>query len=103
MTGSEHTTAMQSYLGNRWLLLVMATVAIVGGVALNWGWLVAAGIAPILLSLLPCVVMCGLGLCAHKLISRSGASHPAQSLSDTPSCSGADEKVTRDQLPKRRE
>ena len=33
------------------------------GLALNWSWLVAAGAAPIILSLAPCVVMCALGLC----------------------------------------
>src|SRR5262249_54193299 len=33
------------------------------GIALNWSWLVAVGIAPILLSTLPCLVMCGLGVC----------------------------------------
>src|SRR6516164_6130673 len=49
---------VRSYLGNRWALLVLFA-----GIALNWSWLVAAGIAPILLSTLPCLVMCGLGLC----------------------------------------
>jgi hypothetical protein len=31
--------------------------------ALNWGWLTAIGLAPVLVSLAPCAVMCGLGLC----------------------------------------
>ena len=51
------------YLGNRWALLVLGAGVLLTGIALNWGWLVAAGIAPILLSTLPCLVMCGLGLC----------------------------------------
>lgn len=29
----------------------------------GWRWLVAIGIAPIILSFLPCAVMCGLGFC----------------------------------------
>ena len=51
------------YLVNRWALLVLGAGVLLTGIALNWGWLVAAGIAPILLSTLPCLVMCGLGLC----------------------------------------
>jgi hypothetical protein len=51
------------YLGNRWVLVALGGVVLVAGIALNWGWLVAAGVAPILLSTLPCLVMCGLGLC----------------------------------------
>jgi YHS domain-containing protein len=58
--------AARYYLGGRRTLFVLATVFILGGVALNWGWLVAAGIAPILISFLPCAVMCALGLCMHK-------------------------------------
>ncbi len=51
--------------GKRGLILV--AVAIAGaGVALNWSWLVAAGIAPLLLTALPCVAMCALGLCMNK-------------------------------------
>ena len=51
------------YLGNRWALLALGAGVLFAGSALNWSWLVAAGIAPILLSTLPCLVMCGLGLC----------------------------------------
>ena len=48
-------------------LIILAVILIVGGVALNWGWLVAAGLAPILIALLPCAVMCALGMCMHKM------------------------------------
>ena len=44
-------------------VLVLGAGVLFAGIALNWSWLVAAGIAPILLSTLPCLVMCGLGLC----------------------------------------
>ena len=47
-------------------LVVLASVAIAAGLALNWSWLVAAGIAPFLLSALPCVAMCALGLCMGR-------------------------------------
>ena len=46
---------------------IILGLAVIGGGALafggGWGWLVAIGIAPIILSILPCVVMCGLGFC----------------------------------------
>ena len=42
---------------------VLPWVALGAGAYFNWGWLVAAGIAPLLLTALPCVAMCALGLC----------------------------------------
>lgn len=72
------TRAARYYLGNRRVLLIVAIAALSGGVALNWSWLVAAGIAPILLTALPCLLMCGLGLCGSKLFGGSCASQPSQ-------------------------
>lgn len=63
--------AVRYYLGGRRTLFFLAALLIVGGVALNWGWLAAIGVAPILLALLPCAVMCALGLCMHKMTSRA--------------------------------
>lgn len=63
--------AARYYLGGRRTLLVIAALSIVGGVALNWGWLAAIGVAPILVALLPCAVMCTLGVCMKKM--RGGA------------------------------
>ena len=47
-------------------LIVLAVGTVVAGLALNWSWLVAVGIAPILLAVLPCAAMCALGLCMNK-------------------------------------
>lgn len=44
---------------------------ITAAAAWQWSWLVAAGIAPLLLSAAPCAVMCGLGLCMGRMGSRS--------------------------------
>jgi hypothetical protein len=90
MTTSESTKAVSAlpgdlthtirrYLGNRRLLLAAAILALVAGAALNWGWLVALGIAPVLLSLLPCLIMCGLGVGCMKMMSGSGEKPPGQS------------------------
>lgn len=44
--------------------LIALVVLVLGtGAYLNWSWLVAAGIAPILVTLAPCAAMCALGLC----------------------------------------
>lgn len=60
--------------GRRGLLVLVAVVVVIGGI-LNWSWLVAAGIAPLLLTALPCVAMCGLGLCMNRMAGGScGAS-----------------------------
>lgn len=69
------------YLGSRRGILIVATAAIVAGVAFNWSWLVATGIAPILLTALPCAVMCGLGLCMNRLFGNSCESQSSQSQS----------------------
>ena len=41
--------------------LLLSIVAI--GMYFNWSWFVAAGVAPIILSILPCAAMCAFGLC----------------------------------------
>ncbi len=59
------------HLGGRRVLLILAGLALVLGLAFKWDWLVAAGIAPILLGFLPCAVMCAIGVgCAHMMSSR---------------------------------
>ena len=63
--------ALRYYLGNRRGLLVLAGLVIASGLALNWSWLAAVGIAPILISLLPCLAMCALGLCMNRSGSKS--------------------------------
>ncbi len=62
------------YLGGRRGLLIFAGAALAAGLALNWSWLVAAGIAPILISALPCVAMCVFGLCCMNRGSRKSCS-----------------------------
>ena len=59
--------AVRYYLGGPRRLIILAVILIVGGVALNWGWLVAAGFAPILIAFLPCAGMCALGMCMHNM------------------------------------
>jgi hypothetical protein len=64
------------YLGGRRGFLILAGAVLAGGLALNWSWLVAAGIAPLLLTALPCVAMCALGLCMNGTGNRSCSGTP---------------------------
>ena len=73
---------LQARLGKRGPI-VLGGAVIVAGVALNWSWLVAIGFAPLLLTALPCVVMCAVGVCMmpkkEKSIkggSAEGSTHP---------------------------
>jgi hypothetical protein len=66
--------AARYYLSRLRVLLTLAAIAIVAGLALNWSWLVAAGVAPILTSTLPCLVMCAFGVC---VVCRSVDKHSA--------------------------
>lgn len=63
--GRDLLYAARYYLASRWVLLALGGVAIAIGLYFGgWGWLVAAGLAPIILSTLPCLVMCAFGACA---------------------------------------
>lgn len=59
------------YVGGRRGLIVLAVGAVAAGAAMNWSWLVAAGVAPILLAVVPCVAMCALGMCMNKAGDKS--------------------------------
>jgi hypothetical protein len=87
--GATKPTLVQDWLYalRYWLrgprgLAALVLSALVIGAALNGSWLVAVGIAPLLLTVLPCAIMCGLGLCMNKMTggscstSSSAADHP---------------------------
>ena len=61
--GGELLYAARYYLRDRRVQIALAAILVGGGLALNWGWVVAIGLAPLLLGVLPCVVMCAFGLC----------------------------------------
>ncbi|GAA2888781.1 DNA-binding transcriptional LysR family regulator [Aminobacter niigataensis] len=63
--------ALQRIFNGQGGLVLVAAAALTVGIGYNWSWLVAAGIAPLLLSVLPCVAMCVLGLCMSRMKSSS--------------------------------
>jgi hypothetical protein len=69
-------------------LIVLAAIAVGAGLSFSWPWLVAVGLAPILLTALPCAVMCALGLC---MMRKGEASSRRESVSNATSDSDAAE------------
>lgn len=63
---AEQKPVWRDYLGGWRLWLVVGIIVIIAGVALNWNWLVAAGLAPLLLVVLPCLLMCALPFCMKR-------------------------------------
>ncbi len=59
------------WLSGRRIWWIAAALALAAGAALNWSWLVAIGVAPLLVAALPCVAMCALGLCMNRMMGRS--------------------------------
>jgi len=97
MSSPETADATKPSLAQDWLyavrywlrgpkgIAVVVVSALVLGAALNWSWLVGVGIAPLLLTVLPCAVMCGLGLCMNRITGGScSTSSSAADHSDTP-------------------
>jgi hypothetical protein len=76
---------------NRLLLGGIALTLISAGFAWQWSWLVAIDVTPLLISAVPCLAMCALGLCMHRMGSRTGdaaqngplAPHLRKSLTST--------------------
>lgn len=52
--------------GRRRTWLILATALLSAGAYFNWQWLVAAGIAPLLLAVAPCLAMCVVGMCMQR-------------------------------------
>ena len=65
-------SAARYYLGGRIGIIAMAAVALGAAGYFNWGWLVAAGLAPLILAMAPCAAMCAMGLCM-----RGGSKSPS--------------------------
>ncbi|TKJ09295.1 hypothetical protein E8Q34_17575 [Halomonas sp. 15WGF] len=69
---NKQKSGLQGLLTGPRGLMLLGGVAVAGGLAFGWDNLVLLGIAPILLSLLPCLIMCGLGLCMMKCKDKKG-------------------------------
>ncbi len=75
--GRDALARTRPWLSGRRVWWIAGTLALVAGAALNWSWLVAIGVAPLLVAALPCVAMCALGLCMNRMMGRSCAKEAA--------------------------
>jgi hypothetical protein len=76
--------ALRYWLGGRNGVIALIVLAVVIGGALNWSWLVAIGIAPLLITVLPCVAMCALGLCMNRMGGRSCSTEASSAETPNP-------------------
>jgi len=68
------------WIGRRGVFAVGAG-AVAVGLGLNWGWLTAIGVTPVLLGVLPCAAMCALGLCMPGMMKKpSGQADAARDI-----------------------
>jgi len=75
-TASFPPDVVRSWLRDR-RVLAGAGVAVAGsGLALGWNWLTAIGVAPLIVSAAPCLLMCALGLC---MMGRGHQANPDKS------------------------
>lgn len=58
-------------------LVASGLVAVAVSLWFGWPWLVAAGLAPILVAIAPCAIMCALGFCTMKVCSTAGSADSA--------------------------
>jgi hypothetical protein len=63
--------ALRYWLRGRNGVIAVIGLALVIGAAFNWSWLVAVGIVPLLITLLPCAAICALGLCMNRMMGGS--------------------------------
>lgn len=73
-SASALKTSVLDRVGRKRLLLGGVALALIAaGLIWQWSWLVAIGVAPLLVSAAPCVAMCALGLCMHRMSGSAGA------------------------------
>jgi hypothetical protein len=62
------------------VIILLAAVAAGAGLYFGWSALTALGLTTFIISLLPCVAMCALGICASRMATKT----PKQSNDATP-------------------
>ncbi|MGX1501041.1 hypothetical protein ACSSV1_006110 [Labrenzia sp. MBR-25] len=77
MSNTAHETSLSAdiyryiryQLRGRRGLIAAAVIFAIPALWLSWPWLVLVGLAPILIAIAPCAIMCALGLCTMKACS----------------------------------
>jgi hypothetical protein len=69
------------HLSGRRVSIVLGVAIIGAGMVYNWAWLVAIGVAPVILALAPCAAMCALGVCMSRMSGKSCSTKSAADAS----------------------
>lgn len=69
---NEQLYSLLSYFRGRRGLILLAVIGGAAAFKFNWEWLVLVGAAPLILAVLPCAAMCGLGLCMKRFSPGAG-------------------------------
>ena len=75
---------LRYWLRDRRVLIGLVVAAVVAGAAFNWSWLVAAGLAPIVLMMAPCGGMCAIGMCKKGKGTSTGGTNAAGEADGSP-------------------
>jgi len=54
-------------------IAVLVVLAVAAGLFFGWDSLVALGVSGLVLSVLPCLAMCALGICASRMGKKDGS------------------------------
>jgi hypothetical protein len=79
-------------------LTVLGVAGVAAGLWLGWSSLVAAGLAPLLLGVLPCIAMCALGLCMRHGGKSSCDSHDNKSPTNSGISTAKNAKDSKDDV-----
>jgi len=81
---NSRASVFRSWIGDRRVLAVAGLAIAATGLAIGWDWLTGVGIAPLIVSAAPCLIMCALGLCMMGGNHRACSSQPAPGASEPP-------------------
>jgi hypothetical protein len=96
MTTKQESPSRYGTIGRpQWLrgwrgLALLATMAVAIGLGAGWHWLASVGALSLLVTALPCLAMCALGLCMHRT---GGAKDRNVAVKETPDASFADDRT----------
>ena len=75
-TATFSPDVVRSWMRDRRALAGAGLVVGGSGLALSWDWLTAVGVAPLIVSTAPCLLMCAIGLCMMGRGHRANSGSP---------------------------
>lgn len=81
---------VRSWIRDRRFLAGAGLVVGGSGLALGWDWLTAIGLAPLIVSAAPCLLMCALGLCIMGRGHQANSANPGAAAGEPTAPTGRD-------------